>query len=159
MLIASGPAPPSDPAAAVAATAMIAPKTRTRCFAISFFAFPSIACRIERARRSGGFPARRHAPIRRRPDRESEPLLPKTKYFSRKKRKPYLRRIARVTMRFVRYIGLLQQFRAFIASWSDGFIFGRPPAKRSRRTFGPAGCVLGFDQKSIRACRRRRTSE
>jgi len=94
MLIASGPAPPSDPAAAVAATAMIARRPRTRCFAISFFAFPSIACRIERAGRSGGFPARRHAPIRRRPDRESEPLLPKTNTFSRKKRKPYLRRIA-----------------------------------------------------------------
>ena len=40
-------------------------------------------------------------------------------------------------MRFVKDIGLLQQFRAFIASWSDRFIFGRLAGKKK-----PAGLLV-----------------
>jgi hypothetical protein len=40
-------------------------------------------------------------------------------------------------MRFVKDIGLLQQFRAFIASWGDGFFF-RAAARKKK----PAGLLV-----------------
>jgi hypothetical protein len=75
--------------------AMIAPKTRDEMFRHFIFCV-SFDCLSARTREAVGRISRAPptAPIRRRPDRESEPLLPKTNTFSRKKRKPYLRRIA-----------------------------------------------------------------
>jgi hypothetical protein len=100
------------------------------------------------------------APILRRPDRESEPLLPKTNTFSRKKRKPYLRRIAarnnEIRQRYWPSPAIPRLYRIVERRISFS---GAHWQKEAGRTFGPAGCVLGFDQKSIRACRRRRTSE
>jgi hypothetical protein len=74
---------------------MIAPKTKDKIFRHFIFCV-SFDCLSDRAREAVGRISRAPliAPIRRRPDRGSEPLLPKTNTFSRKKRKPYLRRIA-----------------------------------------------------------------
>jgi hypothetical protein len=75
---------------------MIAPKTKDKMFRHFIFCV-SFDCLSDRTREAVGRISRAPptAPIRAgRPDRESEPLLPKTNTFSRKKRKPYLRRIA-----------------------------------------------------------------
>jgi hypothetical protein len=53
MLIASGPAPPSDPAAAVAATPMIAPKTKDKMFRHFIFCV-SFDCLSDRTRGAVG---------------------------------------------------------------------------------------------------------
>jgi hypothetical protein len=121
---------------------MIAPKTKDKTFRHLIFCV-SFDCLSDRTREAVERIPRAPpiAPIRRRPDRESEPLLPKTNTFSREKRKPHLRRIAAHNNEIRQRYSPSSPFPRLYIIVERQISFAPLRQKETGRTFGPAGCV------------------